>query len=119
MAAVTPAAAGRITRGIPSACASRQPWTGPEPPKAMRVSARGSRPRSIETTRVASSMLVVTIAWIPQAASGSANLIGDLEYRGQGLNKSSGTYYGFVDSGTAAAGNTTDVTVAPPYAWRP
>jgi hypothetical protein len=54
-----------------------------------------------------------------QEASGSATLIGDLEYRGQGLNKSSGTYFGFVDSGTAAAGNTTDVTVAAPYAWRP
>ena len=54
-----------------------------------------------------------------QAASGSATLIGDLEYRGQNLNKSSGTYFGFVDSGTAAASNTTDVTVAAPYAWRP
>src|SRR5207253_6551858 len=45
--------------------------TGPEPPKATNVRSRGSRPRSIETTRVASSMLVVTIAWIPHAASSS------------------------------------------------
>src|SRR2546422_8412030 len=56
---------------MPSAWASRQPCTGPEPPKATNVRSRGSRPRSIETTRVASSMLVVTIAWIPHAASSS------------------------------------------------
>ena len=71
MAAVTPAAAGRIRRGMPRAWASRQPCTGPQPPKATSVSARGSRPRSIETTRVASSMLVLTIVWMPHAASSS------------------------------------------------
>jgi uncharacterized repeat protein (TIGR02543 family) len=54
-----------------------------------------------------------------QSVSGTAQVIGDVEYRGQGLNKSSGAYYGFVDSSTAAAGNTTDVSPAPPYAWRP
>src|SRR5258708_4422731 len=53
MAAVTPAAAGRITRGMPSAWASRQPCTGPEPPKATNVRSRGSRPRSTDTTREA------------------------------------------------------------------
>jgi hypothetical protein len=53
-----------------------------------------------------------------QAASGTASVIGDVEYRGQGLNKSSGTYYGFVDSSTASMSGS-DVTVAPPYAWRP
>ena len=73
IAAVTPAAAGRITRGIPSARASRQPCTGPEPPKATSVRSRGSRPRSIETTRVASSMFVFTIAWTPHAASASGS----------------------------------------------
>ena len=54
-----------------------------------------------------------------QSVSGTAQVIGDVEYRGQGLNKSSGAYYGFVDSSTAAAGNTTDVSPVPPYAWRP
>ena len=51
-----------------------------------------------------------------QALSGSAALVGDVEYRGQGLNKTSGTYQGFVDATTAAANN---VTVAPPYRFRP
>ncbi|NMO15672.1 sugar-binding protein [Pyxidicoccus fallax] len=54
-----------------------------------------------------------------QAVSGTARLIGDIEYRGVGLNKSSGTYYGFVDASTPSASNTTDVTIAPPYTWRP
>ena len=54
-----------------------------------------------------------------QSVSGTAQLIGDVEYRGQGLSKSSGTFYGFVESSTAAASNTTDVSPAPPYAWRP
>ena len=38
-----------------------------------------------------------------QGVSGTGQLIGDLEYRGQGLNKSSGTFFGFVDSSTIAA----------------
>jgi hypothetical protein len=53
-----------------------------------------------------------------QGLSGTARLYGDVEYRGQGLNKSSGSYYGFVDANTASA-TINDVTVAPPYAWRP
>jgi Family of unknown function (DUF6055) len=53
-----------------------------------------------------------------QTASGTAQVIGDVEYRGQGLNKSSGTYYGFVDSTINGASNTTDVTTAAPYTWR-
>jgi len=61
--AVTPAAAGRITRGMPragkAAAVHRTEREGDE-----RQVAR-SRPRSIETTRVASSMLVLTITWIP------------------------------------------------------
>ena len=72
MAEVTPAAAGKIARGMPSAWASRQPCTGPEPPNAASASRRGSYPRSIDTTRVASSMLVVTTWWIPQAASATS-----------------------------------------------
>ncbi|HEY3494443.1 MAG TPA: DUF6055 domain-containing protein [Polyangiaceae bacterium] len=53
-----------------------------------------------------------------QGLSGTARLYGDVEYRGQGLNKSSGSFYGFVDSGTMSA-TIQDVTVAPPYTWRP
>ena len=50
-----------------------------------------------------------------QAASGTAQLIGDVEYRGPGLNKSSGTYFGYVDPASAPATNTADVTIAAPY----
>jgi hypothetical protein len=52
-----------------------------------------------------------------QGLSGSARLFGDVEYRGQGLNRSSGSFYGFVDSSTPSA-TINDVTTAPPYAWR-
>ena len=54
-----------------------------------------------------------------QALSGTASVVGDIEYRGQGLNKSSGRYYGFVDPATPASSNTTDVTTPPPYLFRP
>lgn len=53
-----------------------------------------------------------------QSVSGSAQVLGDVEYRGQGLNKSNGTYYGFVEAATASAGNTNDVSPAGPYVWR-
>jgi len=52
-----------------------------------------------------------------QGLSGSARLFGDVEYRGQGLNKSSGSFYGFVDTATASA-TINDVTIQPPYTWR-
>jgi hypothetical protein len=71
------------------------------------------------SARVASTFYPLGFYEGQQAVSGTAQLIGDLEYRGVGLNKSSGTYFGFVDSSTPAASNTTDVTLAPPYAWRP
>lgn len=54
-----------------------------------------------------------------QGVSGTASLIGDVEYRGVGTNVSSGTQYGFVDTTTTPPANTTDVTLAPPHAWRP
>ncbi len=54
-----------------------------------------------------------------QSISGSAKLLGDIEYRGQGVNKSSGTYFGLVEGATSAAGSATDVTQAPPCVWRP
>jgi hypothetical protein len=53
-----------------------------------------------------------------QSASGTASLLGDLEY--YSANKSSNTFYGMVDDNWA--GVTTpvkDVTLAPPYVWRP
>lgn len=53
-----------------------------------------------------------------QGLSGTAKLLGDVEYRGQGLNKSSGSFSGFVDSGTASM-SIDEVTTPPPYAWRP
>jgi hypothetical protein len=53
-----------------------------------------------------------------QGLSGTASLLGDVEYRGQGTNRSSGSFSGFVDDTTASA-TLTDVTAPPPYAWRP
>ena len=49
-----------------------------------------------------------------KSVSGTARLYGDLEYR---ASKSSGSYYGFVDASTPSA-SISDVTIAPPYAWR-
>jgi hypothetical protein len=53
-----------------------------------------------------------------QGLSGTARLFGDVEYRGANLNRNSGSFYGFVDSATASA-TINDVTLAPPYTWRP
>ncbi|PZG54450.1 hypothetical protein C1I98_04140 [Spongiactinospora gelatinilytica] len=55
-----PAAAGKITSPMPRLRASRAAWVGPAPPKATRVRSRGSRPRSIDTARMACSMFAVT-----------------------------------------------------------
>jgi uncharacterized protein DUF6055 len=55
----------------------------------------------------------------PQQASGSAVLLGDIEYRGPNTNKSSGSYCGFVDEGTNNNCGGADVTSAAPYEWRP
>lgn len=55
----------------------------------------------------------------PQSVSGTAQLLGDIEYRGANLGKASGSYCGFVDSTTASNCTSADVTVAAPYAWRP
>ena len=52
-----------------------------------------------------------------QALSGSGRLYGDVEYRGAGLNRSSGSCSGFVDAATCIPGTINDVTAAPPYAW--
>jgi hypothetical protein len=53
-----------------------------------------------------------------QGVSGTAVLYGDVEYRGEGLNHSSGSFYGFVDSATRAA-VIEEVTAPPPYTFRP
>ncbi len=53
-----------------------------------------------------------------QGLSGTARLYGDVEYRGASLNKSSGSFYGFVDNATASE-TIDDVNVPPPYTWRP
>jgi len=53
-----------------------------------------------------------------QGLSGTASLLGDVEYRGQGTNRTSGSFSGFVDDSSASA-SMTEVTTPPPYAWRP
>lgn len=54
------------------------------------------------------------VGWFgASSASGTAQLLGDLEYYS---NKSSGSYTGFVDSGTSSV-NLTEVTTPPPYIW--
>jgi hypothetical protein len=55
----------------------------------------------------------------PVSASGTAVLLGDIEYRGANLNQSSGSYCGFVDNTITNNCAGADVTVAPPYVWRP
>lgn len=52
-----------------------------------------------------------------QGLSGNATLLGDVEYRGAGLNRSSGSYSGFVDAQSASF-SLDEVTVAAPYTWR-
>jgi len=53
-----------------------------------------------------------------QGLSGTASLVGDVEYRGQGTNRSSGSFSGFVDD-TSASASINEITTPPPYAWRP
>ncbi len=52
-----------------------------------------------------------------QGASGTAMLYGDVEYRGDGLNKSSGSFSGFVDTSTESI-TVNDTNPQPPYTWR-
>jgi hypothetical protein len=52
-----------------------------------------------------------------QSISGSSELFGDVEFRGQGFSETSGSYYGYVDH-TIAAETIADMTIAPPYVWR-
>lgn len=53
-----------------------------------------------------------------QAASGTLNLYGDVEYRGAGLNLGAGSRSGFVDS-TSQVSSPTDINSTARPAWRP
>jgi len=53
-----------------------------------------------------------------QGLSGTGHLYGDVEYRGQGLNRNAGEFFGYVDAATPTQ-PIAEVTLAPPYAWRP
>jgi len=53
-----------------------------------------------------------------QAASGTANIYGDVEYRGVGLNISAGNRSGFVDA-TSTVGQASDINSKTRPAWRP
>ena len=55
----------------------------------------------------------------PQSVSGTAQLLGDIEFRGANMTESSGSWCGFVDNTiTSANCGQADVTIAPPYTWR-
>lgn len=54
----------------------------------------------------------------PQRVSGTAKLLGDVEYRGANADKSSGSYCGYVDATTDSNCAMKDVTVPGPYLWR-
>jgi hypothetical protein len=83
---------------------------------------------------VAGSAVVSTVFQGPgtfessQSVSGTGQVWGDLELRGQGIDVASGVYYGFVDSAALSANPSQgaertapspEVTSPPPYAWRP
>jgi hypothetical protein len=54
----------------------------------------------------------------PQSISGTAQLLGDLEFRGANQTESSGSYCGFVDNTITSNCTGADVTIPPPYVWR-
>jgi hypothetical protein len=53
-----------------------------------------------------------------QGLSGTANLYGDVEYRGASTNRSSGNLSGLVDASSATGSSATDKTAKGPYTWR-
>jgi hypothetical protein len=81
----------------------------------------------LETGATISGTARVALSWPygpgwfekPQAISGSAIMLGDLELRGANFGESSGTYCGFVDNTVMNNCTQKDVTTPPPYAWRP
>ena len=62
------AARGMTATVAPSARARRGPCAGPAPPVQTTACSRGSKPRLIETSRIACSMFQVATSWIPQEA---------------------------------------------------
>ena len=70
----TPGCGGMSTRGMRSAAASSQAWSGPAPPKATSVKRRGSCPRSTEMVRMARSMFELATRITPQAAASRGRL---------------------------------------------
>lgn len=52
-----------------------------------------------------------------QGISGTANVYGDVEYRGAGTNRSSGNLSGFIDP-SSTTGSATDVNRNGPWSWR-
>jgi hypothetical protein len=82
---------------------------------------------SIVKTGMTVSGGTVSVAWPyapgwfepPQSVSGTAQLLGDIEYRGANMTESSGSYCGFVDNTISSNCTAADVTTPPPYAWRP
>ncbi|ACE86181.1 DUF6055 domain-containing protein [Cellvibrio japonicus] len=52
-----------------------------------------------------------------QSVSGTATLLGDLEFIAS--SKTSNTFYGFVPNDWNGVSSVTEVTIAPPYTWRP
>ena len=54
----------------------------------------------------------------PQSISGTAQLLGDIEYRGANQTETSGSFCGYVDDTISSNGTVTDVTAVPPYSWR-
>lgn len=55
----------------------------------------------------------------PQSVSGTAQLLGDIEYRGANQAESSGSYCGFVDNTITSNCTGADIAQAPPNTWRP
>jgi len=53
-----------------------------------------------------------------QVASGTVNIYGDVEMRGDGTNRGSGNLSGFVD-GSSTVGSATDKNSKGPWTWRP
>ena len=60
-----PGAGGTTTRRISSARAMAAAKSGPLPPKANSANSRGSRPRSLETARIARIMLAAAMTCAP------------------------------------------------------
>ena len=54
---------------MPSSRASAPPCSGPAPPNGSSEKSRGSCPRSTDTTRMAPTMLLSTMARMPRAAA--------------------------------------------------